>query len=215
MEFDTKKFKVYTWKHWFSLHWILNPTVALNELAFGQRIPKISIEDIVSYKPKIDRLFVPCPHCGKMHDHRTWSTQNGTAFKNWFGLYCPNCGQTIPCLMNWASWIILAITFPIWGWFKNSLKAAWLNKQPERFANLYFEGAPNPYENGGWVLHGLSFGLFTLILTEIVFPLSEPEGIAWKHLLLGIPIYALFGLGWGYLMKFVFGKSANLGSTKN
>lgn len=53
MEIDTKKFRVYTWKHWASLHWSLNPGLALNELVFGQKMPKIYLEDIGSYKPKI------------------------------------------------------------------------------------------------------------------------------------------------------------------
>ncbi|MGK0413746.1 MAG: hypothetical protein ACJA1B_001954, partial [Polaribacter sp.] len=111
MEFDKEKFKVYSWKNWMMLHWILNPGLAINELILGQRIPKISLEDKISDKPRMERSFIPCPHCKTLHDGITWSTQNRTAFKNWFGLYCTNCEKIIPCLMNAFSFILLAITF--------------------------------------------------------------------------------------------------------
>ncbi len=39
--------------------------------------------------------------------------QNRTAFKYWFGLYCTNCGEIIPCLGNGLSFLILVIAFPI------------------------------------------------------------------------------------------------------
>ena len=45
MEFDKEKYKVYTWKNWMMLHWILNPGLAINELILGQRVPKVSLED--------------------------------------------------------------------------------------------------------------------------------------------------------------------------
>ena len=113
LEFNKEKYKIYTGKNWMMLHWILNPGLAVNELILGQRVPKISLEDKTIDKPKIERTLVPCPHCETLHDGRTWSTQNGTAFKNWFGLYCGNCGNTIPCLTNGFSFLILGLTFPI------------------------------------------------------------------------------------------------------
>ena len=67
MEFDNKKWKVYTWKNWMIIHWIINPGLVINELILGQRIPKIYLEDKESTKPRIDRTFVPCPHCEKLH----------------------------------------------------------------------------------------------------------------------------------------------------
>ena len=61
MEFNKEKYKIYTWKNWMVLHWILNPGLAINELILGQRIPKISLEDKISNKPRIERTFIPCP----------------------------------------------------------------------------------------------------------------------------------------------------------
>ena len=43
MEFNKEKYKIYTWKNWMVLHWILNPGLAINELILGQRVPKISL----------------------------------------------------------------------------------------------------------------------------------------------------------------------------
>jgi len=206
MKYDNKKWKVYTWKNWMMLHWILNPGLALNELILGQRIPKISLEDKESNKSRLERSYVPCPHCEKIHDSRTWSTQNKTAFKNWFGLYCNNCGNTIPCLSNIFSLIILAITFPIWGWFKNSLKENWLKKQPSRYENIDTVNLPNPYDGWGWLKQGLSFGFGMYVGMTIIFPLMMKEPITQKDLLIGIPFWLIGGLGFGYLMKLMTNK---------
>jgi len=70
--------------------------------------------------------YVPCPHCHTLHDGRIWSAKNGTHRRNWFGYYCPECGKIIPCIHNGLAFLLLAITFPIWGWFKDDLKEKWL-----------------------------------------------------------------------------------------
>lgn len=201
MEFDINKYKVYTWKNWMMLHWIINPGLAINELIFGQRVPRISLEDKTSDKPRIERSYVPCPHCNTIHDSRTWSTQNGTAFKNWFGLYCTNCGQIIPCLTNAFSFLLLALTFPIWGWFRKSMKERWLKKQPERFKNLNLEGMPNPFEGQGWIKAGLNWGLFMFFFMTFLVPFVFGDPITWKKILIAIPIWTIGGLGFGYFVK--------------
>jgi len=66
--------------------------------------------------------YVPCPHCHTLHDGRIWSAKNGTHRRNWFGYYCPECGKIIPCIHNGLAFLLLTITFPIWGWFKDDLK---------------------------------------------------------------------------------------------
>lgn len=63
MNYDTDKYKIYTWKSGVMLHWILNPGLAFNELFLGQRVPKVSLIDKTSDKPYMDRGFTPCPHC--------------------------------------------------------------------------------------------------------------------------------------------------------
>ena len=52
------------------------------ELILGQRIPKINLEDRTSDKPRLERSYVPCPHCETLYDSRTWSTKTGTGLKN-------------------------------------------------------------------------------------------------------------------------------------
>jgi len=175
MEFDNKEWKVYTWKNWMILHWIINPAIAFNELILGQRIPKISLEDKTSDKPRLERTYIPCPHCETIHDGRVWAKSR--AFKNWYGLYCPNCNKVIPCLINVFSFLILALTYPIWGWFRNSLKENWLRKQPKRFENVVASEIQNPYEGYGWIKIGLIFGLLMFILNTIIFPIFSQMDI--------------------------------------
>lgn len=204
MNFDKNQYKVYTWKNWMMLHWILNPGLMVNELILGQRVPKISLEDKTSNKPRIERSFVPCPHCDTLHDGRTWSQQNKTGFQNWFGLYCPNCGNIIPCLLNIFSFIVLAITFPIWGWFRTSSKNKWIEKQPQRFQAMNIEKTPNPFDNKNWIKTGLSWGIFMFLMMTIVFPYLFNEAISTKSIVLGAVIWSIGGLAFGYTMKLSF-----------
>lgn len=189
------------------LHYVLNPGIAVNELFFGQRVPKVSIEDKTSEKPLIERSYVPCPNCETLHDGRTWSSQNGTAFKNWFGLYCPNCGEIIPCLINLTTLLILAITFPIWGWFRKSLKKRWLEKQPKRYKEIEIELLENPFEGYGWIKMGLSWGILTGILMLIFFPLIGVEVFS-KQFIVTIAAFVIVGgLLFGFIMKLFFEKT--------
>ena len=219
MKFNKEKYKVYTWKNWMMLHWILNPGLAINELILGQRIPKISLEDKTSIKPRFERTFVPCPHCEKLHDGRTWAKQNGTAFKNWFGLYCPNCGKVIPCLTNGFSFIILVITFPIWGWFKKNLKSKWLENQPKRYENIDIEIKPNPFNKQRWIKMGLTWGAFMFLFMTFLFPFFMGQNITLKSKLFGLIIWTIGGLVFGYIMKLIMNKkggntAANSGSSQ-
>ena len=207
MEFDKEKYKVYTWKNWMMLHWILNPGLAINQLILGQRVPKVSLEDKTIDKPRIERTLVPCPHCETLHDGRTWSTEKGTAFKNWFGLYCKSCGNIIPCLTNGLSFLIRAITFPIWGWFRKSLKEKWLEKQPKRYENIDIKHISNPFDKKSWIKTGLSWGAFMFLVMSIGFTYFEGEEITLKTLLLGLVIWTIGGLGFGYTMKLFMGKT--------
>lgn len=201
MEFNKYKYKVYTWKNGMVLHWVLNPGLAINELILGQRIPKISLEDLESDRPRIERIIVPCPHCNAFHDGRTWSTENGTAFKNWFGLYCKNCGDIIPCLTNITSLIILTITFPIWGWFKKSLKEKWLHKQPKRFTNISIKDLPNSFDTKKWFITGLIWGLFMFFIMTFFYPFLDGNQITLKKTLIGILIWSLAGIVFGFVMN--------------
>lgn len=206
MTFDKSKYKIYTWKNWIMLHWMINPGLLINELFLGQRVPKITLEDKISDQPRIDRTFVPCPHCETLHDSRTWSTQNGTAFKNWFGLYCPECGGIIPCLMNIFTALVLGISYPIWGWFRRTLKEKWLAKQPQRFKELKIQEVKNPFEGKGWIKMGLIWGGIMFVIMTFIFPFFTDDGIERKQILINVPVWIIAGLVFGYIMKAYFGK---------
>lgn len=202
MEYDKTKFTAWTWKHWSMIHWILNPGLAINELILGQRVPKVLLFDKTTNKPLMERQFVPCPHCGELNDGRLWAKKNG--FKNWFGYYCPTCGNTIPCLRNLTSLIVIILTFPIWIWFVKSWKQNWLNKQPARFENLNLKEIK--HENTSWVKTGIGWGGIMFILVTIVNPLIAGKEITLPMILIGIPIWIVAGLAFGYIMKYWMGK---------
>ena len=207
MEFNKEKYKVYTWKNWIMLHWILNPGLAIYELILGNRTPRVSLEDKTIDKPRIERILVPCPHCETLHDGRTWSKKNGTAFKNWFGLYCNNCGNIIPCLINIFSLIILVMTFPIWGWFKNSMKNKWLERQPKRYENIDIKHISNPFNKKSWVKTGLVWGAFMFLTMSIGLPYFEGQEITLKTILLELVIWTIGGLGYDYTIKLYVNKT--------
>jgi hypothetical protein len=210
MEYNRNKYRIYDWKHFVLLHWILNPGLAFNELVLGQRVPKVMLEDKASPAPRAERSVIPCPHCNTLHDGRTWSVQNNTAYKNWFGLYCPACNGIIPCLTNALSFIILAVTFPLWGWFRKSLKEQWLKKQPARYHNIQINFTPDPFANKGWMVQGVGFGILMFLVMSVAFPQIADEPITWFSLAVGLPLWLSTGLLWGYIMKkFFAGKGKN------
>jgi len=159
MNYDNTKYKIWTWRNPLMLHCILNPGIAINELIFGQRIPKVTLIERNSTKPLAEKTIIPCPHCGTMHSGLKWTPQNNTAFRNWFGLYCDNCEKTIPCLTNLTSYILLGITFPIWYWFKEKWKEKWLAEQKLKFSKPLNLTQPN----FKWRHVGLRWGLFMYI----------------------------------------------------
>ena len=204
MKYDETKYKVWTWKNPIMLHWIINPGVAFNEIVLGQRIPKVMLEERNSDKSLVENQLVPCPHCNTLHSGLKWSEQNKTAFGNWFGYYCDNCGKIIPCLTNLTSYVILGLTFPIWFWFKDSWKAKWLEKQKVKFSKpldlTYTE------QKTQWLLMGLLFGFFMYVLFAIIFPLIDGTGITQRGLLILLPICVAGGLVFGFAMKVIIGK---------
>lgn len=205
MHFDTEKYTVYTWKSGVILHWILNPGLAFNELILGQRAPKVSLIDKTSDKPYMDRGYTPCPHCGHLHTSLIWSTQNNLAFGNWFGLYCHECGGIIPCLRNATSFILLALTAPLWWWFRDALKAAWLMRQPARYAKLDLSNLT--FAKTSWLAAGTGFGGL-MFLFYILFDPWYYGGVLTTQKFLGALFSsALAGLLFGLMMKFFLGKS--------
>jgi len=201
MIYDKEKYKIWNWKSPVILHWIINPGLVVNELILGQTIPKIMLIEREGKKPFYQRSLIPCPHCGTMHSGLKWSSQNKTAFKNWFGYYCDNCKKIIPIHRNLTSLIILTLTFPIWGWFRKTLKEKWLDKQPDRYKSINLEIVEKKNTTKSWLKSGLLFGLFMFVFMVIFPPLYKGEAITQKSLFIGILLWLIGGLGWGYTMK--------------
>ena len=201
IKYDKEKYKILNWKSPVILHWIINPGLIINELIFGQTIPKVMLIEREGKKPFYQRSIVPCPHCGTMHSGLKWSQQNKTAFQNWFGYYCDNCKEIILVQRNLTSLIVLTVTFPIWGWFRKTLKQNWLAKQPDRYKNISLEIPEKKNSTKNWLKSGLFFGLFMYVSMIIIFPLIKGEEITPRNLLIGLPFWLIGELGWGYVMK--------------
>lgn len=217
MNYDKEKYKIWDWKSPVILHWIINPGLVINELIFGITIPKVMLIEREGGKPFYQRSLIPCPNCGELHSGVKYSAQNKTAHKNWFGFFCDNCKGIIPVQRNLTSLIILTITYPIWGWFKKSIKQKWLDKQPERYKNLNLDldiiEKKNTTKN--WLKSGLFFGLFMFVTMQIIFPLIENKKITQKSILIGIPIWLICGLGWGLTMKWWMNKKGKENKAHN
>ncbi len=179
------------------IHWIINPGLVVNELIFGQRIPKIILIEKDSKKSYAERSFIPCPHCNTIHSGLKWSEQNGTAFNNWFGLYCDHCGKIIPCLWNVTSLVILAATFPIWHWFKDRWKERWLKTQKEKFSKPLNLTMPDVK----WWTIGLRFAVGYFIIERLITYLIMQEDFIWKKLVGHIIGSLILGLIFGYVFK--------------
>ena len=110
-------------------------------------------------------------------------------------------------MTNGLSFIILAITFPIWGWFRKSLQEKWLAIQPKRYENIDIEHIPNPFDKKSWINTGLSWGAFMFLIMSIGFPYFDGQEITLKTLLLGLVIWTIGGLGFGYTMKLFMNKT--------
>ena len=66
-----------------------------------------------------------------------------------------------------------------------------------------------------WLVSGLFFGLFMFIAMEILYPLIAEHEITLRALLVGIPLWLLGGLGWGYTMKMVMNKIERKGKYRS
>jgi len=182
------------------LHYIINPGLAFNELVLGQRIAKVGLVEKNTDKPFIERNYVPCPNCNTLHGSSVWS--GSRAFYNWFGLYCPNCKEIIPCIRNATSFILLAISSPLWYPFKNTLKKYWYKKQEQRFKNIVAINQEASYSTTKqWILGGLLFGLIMFVFNSFIFPLMSDQELLIENLAVSLAISLLGGLLFTFFMK--------------
>ena len=202
MEYDRERYKAWQLPHPLLLHWILNPGLIVNELLLGQRVPKLTLIERDTSRPFVERQSVPCPHCGTLHDGRLWSKKR--AFGNWFGYYCRNCGDTIPCLWNVFSLLLLAITSPLWFWFRKPLRARWLRWQRRRFEHV--EDAPLPTaKTVKWSRMGLIWGF--LMFVFFVAMQGSQHILDARRLLIDASLCLAGGILFGASMWFFLGRS--------
>lgn len=57
-----------------------------------------------------------------------------------------------------------------------------------------------------WMKRGLSYSIFMYIMMELIAPLMFREEYSMKRLLIMIPIWALAGAGYEYMMKLIEGR---------
>ncbi len=196
MQYDKNRFKVQALPHPFTLLWVLFPALIVNELIFGQRLPKVTLIDKESDKPPEERAYVPCPHCETLNDRRLWATK-GNAFGHWFGFVCPSCHQIIPCLWNVFSLAVLAITFPVWYFPVRFFRHRWIEKEKERLAKVL----ERPLIQTTSIIDSLSIGIVSGIsmwVTWMIFAVMW-NGREWdlKTVLESLPISLVAGFGAG------------------
>ena len=202
MQYDTQTYKTLTWKNPSVLFWILFPPQAINEILFGQRIPKTMLVERNSFKQLSEKSIIPCPHCNTMHPGLKWTQQNNTAFGNWFGFYCDNCGKIIPCVTNLTSYLILGLTFPLWYWLKDRWKTNWLVNQRAKFSHPLELMQPTI----SWWKIGLQWGIWMYCCIVLFIPFITGEEITSRKLLTGIPVWLIFGSVYGLFMKYTLDK---------
>ncbi len=210
MPYDKNRFKIQALPHPFVLFWVLNPVLIVNELIFGQRIPKVTLIDKKSDKPLLERTYIPCPHCETLNDARLWG--KGNSFGHWFGFVCPSCHQTIPCLWNIFSLAILAITFPLWYLPVRFFRQRWLEKEKKRVANAL----KHPFiqvKFVHWVLiYTFVWGGFMWIVMEVVPQARKVwRGEEWdlRMMFVGLGIWLVTGFALGLFMGFWMNSKSN------
>jgi hypothetical protein len=198
-----RNFKVWKLPSFVILHWVLNPGLAFNELVLGQRIPKVQLICQDCAEPLYNRSYVPCPHCHTLVHGRSWGRKHG--FGNWLGYVCPYCGGRIPCVWNWTSLVILAITSPVWYlpyryYFRDRIPA-----KPVPNADR-----TKPFPKKGWFYMGAAWGSVMWLLTSLAPALKvqlsghHPD---WHAVLIGILIWSAGGAFFGSVMYLWMGRN--------
>ncbi|MBT6435727.1 MAG: hypothetical protein HOK28_21725 [Deltaproteobacteria bacterium] len=203
MNFDKDKYKVWQLPHPMVLHWVMNPGLAFNELILGQRLPKVMLVDKTSDAPLMERQYVPCPECNVLTDARVWGGSRSKG--HWFGYVCPGCNGRIPCLWNLTSLVLLALTFPLWIWFKGGAEKKLLEREKQRLAQIDMDNLPGATQTS-WLKMGITFGVL-IFFVELVRDSLEKDltldkvGFTGAAALLG-------GLVFGLLMKLFLTKKS-------
>lgn len=215
MEYDKETYKIWNWKSPVVLHWIINPGAVIGDLFLGITLPKVLLIKRESNEPLYNRTVIPCPHCETLHNGLKWSSLNKTATGNWWGLYCDSCEGIIPVQRNLTSLIILFLTFPIWGWFRSSLKQNWLKKQPERFRNIKLEISPKAHSTKYLLTFGIVMGIIFSLLMTLIIPWIQGQEITQRSILIGIPLWLTAGLLTVYSINKMMNKKGDKSTATN
>lgn len=148
-------------------HMILNPGLAINELVLGQRFPKNLYNCKSCTTPLYERSWVHCPECDTFHSGMIWSGKN--AFKHWLGMFCPSCGGEIPCLSNYTTRAVLALTKPFWHG-QVERKRALLTREARKQIAMDGNALHKPREPVDFKKMGLKWGLFMYLVFTFIFP---------------------------------------------
>ena len=196
MQYDKKRYTLWTVRHPLIWFWVLFPGTILSELILGQRIPKVMLTDKES-----ERTYIPCPHCETLNDGRLWAKWNG--FGHWFGYVCPRCHHVIPCLWNIFSLAVLAITFPVWYFPVRCFRRRWLEMEKKRMAQV-LERPLIEMKRIHWLSRGVFHwgGLMWVMMVVIPQVWEVFNGGAWdlRMMFIGLFIWIVCGFAWGLWM---------------
>ena len=91
---SAENYKTWGPSHPAMIHWVLNPGLAFNELALGQRVPRR-----MNICRECGTNWFECPACERSYDSALLSARQ--SFGQWAGIPCPGCSEPIPSLRNW------------------------------------------------------------------------------------------------------------------
>lgn len=202
MDIDRDRYSVWTWKHPVSLHWIINPGLAINELILGQRLPAVMLVDKTSPRPFVERSYVPCPTCGARNPGLIYSK---VAMGNFGGLICAACGKQLPMLKNALTWLVMTITWPLWKPFEArigpKLRARQFARLQEANKSLMQLGEVKSIAKPSGLRMGVNFGL---MMAALYIAMSLWNGTPWTAAIgFGLLGGLVAGVLFGVIMKFV------------
>ncbi|GHT69115.1 hypothetical protein AGMMS50239_35380 [Bacteroidia bacterium] len=75
-----------------------------------------------------------------------------------------------------------------------------IKKQLNRFRKLSIKNRLKTYKSNKWIRSGLLWGAFMYLSTVIFFPLFNGEKITMSAIWIGIPLWVIGGLAFGYTL---------------
>ena len=76
-----------------------------------------------------------------------------------------------------------------------------MNQEQKTQEKSSVKGLSDKFEGLGWIREGLFFGLFMFFFNTLLLPIILGEEYSLLKILVGIPLWILGGLSFGYAMK--------------